>query len=206
MLAEKFYECFTKAIEAKRDVLESAWDNLGCFTNEIKQLISDAMKQTKETESFEVQREYYNIDLTGWVQRKTKSKEMLTVNDGIQAYKFEKYAWDFIMAIEHENDKNLWMDELIKLSYIFCELRVVIGYFPYIDNCTQKLMMQKKYLEEVAKTMQKLNCKDNLSNGEFMIILGDVCEKEDEGFKKLTYTPYLYNSSGKCFKLLNFEN
>jgi hypothetical protein len=37
---------------------------------------------------------------------------------GNGSYDFQPYLWDLEVAIEHENNDKLWMDEVIKLSHI----------------------------------------------------------------------------------------
>ena len=191
MTAREFWKSFEQNIKLEKIQLESVWDEQASFTEKITALISRVIKDAKPSNKFIVQPEYYNIDLTEWEQKKLKTKEKLFVENGLKGYRFEKYAWNFEIAVEHENDKNLWMDEVIKLAYVFCDLRVVIGYFPYVKE--RKEEMQQKYLDEISKTINDLKCSENMKHGEFMVILGDVGGKEANGFKKLEYTPYLYN-------------
>lgn len=200
MKAQEFWDSFSEQIKLERKQLECVWDETASFTEKISALITNVIKSAKSSNEFIVQPEYYNIDITEWEQKKVKTKEYLTVIDGYKGYRFEKYAWNFDIAVEHENDKNLWMDEVIKLAYIFCDLRVVIGYFPYLKE--GKVEMQQKYLKAVSKTITTLKCRDNMKHGEFMIILGDVLKKESEGFEKLIYTPYRYNPDKEEFELL----
>ena len=130
MTAREFWKSFEQNIKLEKIQLESVWDEQASFTEKITALISRVIKDAKPSNKFIVQPEYYNIDLTEWEQKKLKTKEKLFVENGLKGYRFEKYAWNFDIAVEHENDKNLWMDEVIKLAYVFCDLRVVIGYFP----------------------------------------------------------------------------
>jgi hypothetical protein len=63
----------------------------------------------------ETSKEYYRIDLTGWRQLREKIKADIP---GGGSYDFQPYLWDLEVAIEHENNDKLWMDEVIKLSHI----------------------------------------------------------------------------------------
>ena len=195
MTAREFWRSFEQNIKLEKIQLESVWDEQASFTEKITALISRVIKDAKPSNKFIVQPEYYNIDLTEWEQKKLKTKEKLFVENGLKGYRFEKYAWNFDIAVEHENDKNLWMDEVIKLAYVFCDLRVVIGYFPYIKEGKEE--MQQKYLDAIADTIKTLKCQENMKHGEFLIILGDVVFKETENFEKLKYTAYLYNPNPK---------
>ena len=190
MEAQEFWESFSNQIQTNQIELEEKWDSHSNekgketpFTKKIKEVIANAIKYRKPSDEFIVQPEYYNIDLTEWEQKKGKPKEKLFVENGLEGYGFEKYAWNFDIAVEHENDKNLWMDEVIKLAYIFCYLRVVIGYFPYIEEADKKIEMQQKYLDAISETIKTLKCRENMKHGGFMVILGDVVVKETENFE-----------------------
>ncbi|MBQ9807112.1 MAG: hypothetical protein IJW49_11495 [Clostridia bacterium] len=202
MKAQEFWKAFFEKVEQHREELEECWDESSRFTEKISAIITNVIKGVKPSNEFIVQPEYYNIDITEWEQKKNKTKEYLSVIDGDKGYRFERYAWNFDIAVEHENDKNLWMDEVIKLAYIFCDLRVVIGYFPYIEEADKKIEMQQKYLDAISETIKTLKCRDNMKHGKFMIILGDVGGKKSNGFKKLVYTPYRYNPDEEKFELL----
>ncbi len=207
MKAKEFWENFSEQIQINQLELEEKWDlhskrKFGetPFTKKIKEILTNVIKDKKPSKEFVVQTEYYNIDLVQWQQKKSQNKEKLFVENGIETYSFDKCAWNFDIAIEHENDKNLWMDEVIKLAYVFCNLRVVIAYFPYVKNGKEE--MQLKYLHAITDTIKTLSCNENMKHGEFMIILGDVGGKEADGFKKLVYTPYLYNAHNERFEIL----
>ncbi len=202
MTAKEFWEKFDKQVKLNADALKKVWDSPTRFTSEIKKTIkmaikekhNDAISYDKEDNygfgDYVIQPEYFNIDLVAWEQK--KDSDYYNVEDGIKGYQLLKYAWDFDIAIEHENDKYLWADEVIKLAYIYCKLRVVIGYFPYIGE-DKKYKTQLEYLNEIAKVLNNLGCKENMKCGEFMIILGDVGGKKSCGFEKIKYTPYVYN-------------
>ena len=87
------------------------------------------------------------------------------------------------------------MDEVIKLSYINCPLRIVIGYAPR--------NMQEEYLSYVSKALQILNreYQSIRESQEFMIILGDSgLDGKDVSIEN--YTPYVYDCdcNEQCFK------
>ena len=222
MTAQEFWTNFEKQIENYRPELERCWDSK-CeksgeteFTKAIKQAIKRALTEAVK-ENFErvidkgnkkiiphgtyvLQNEYYRIDLIGWEQK--KREKYYSVDDGIEGYRLNNHAWDFDIAIEHENDSSDWSDEVIKLAHIFCDLRVVIGYFPFAENDEKKKEKQLTYLKEVSETIKTLKCRENMKHGKFMIILGDVALKGAKGFEKLKYTPYLYNIETEEFEPL----
>lgn len=204
MEARKFWESFKRLVEENSAKLEDVWSERSesgkgenPFTKEIKQVITQAINQAKGVvgvNTYYTQKEYYRIDLIGWEQK--KDNNYYEINNDL-GYQLNKHAWNFDIAVEHENDEKDWSDEVIKLAYIFCKLRVVIGYFPYMKNENEKWELQQKHLDAVVGTIKQLNCSQNMNHGEFMIILGDVGKENDEGFEKLVYTPYLYNKDDK---------
>lgn len=199
MEAREFWESFKRLVEENSAKLEDVWSERSesgkgenPFTKEIKQVITQAINQAKGVvgvNTYYTQKEYYRIDLIGWEQK--KDNNYYEINNDL-GYQLNKHAWNFDIAVEHENDEKDWSDEVIKLAYIFCKLRVVIGYFPYMKNENEKWKLQQEYLNAVTKTIGQLSCKENMEHGDFMIILGDVGGKAEDGFKKLVYTPYLY--------------
>lgn len=199
MTAQNFWKSFKQQIEEHRNSLSNAWsarskkgEGENPFTKEIKQVITQAINQAKGVvgvNTYHTQKEYYRIDLIGWEQKKDTGHYEI---DNALGYQLNKHAWNFDIAVEHENDERDWSDEVVKLAYIFCELRVVIGYFPYMKNENEKWELQQKHLNAVVQTIEQLNCYGNMNHGQFMVILGDVGGKKEDNFKELIYTPYLY--------------
>ena len=116
MEAREFWLKFQDKIERRRGELEKRWLKPKAFTKSIKQYITEIIKENYPSENFVVQPEYYNIDIVGWEQKKSEKKEYLLKEDERDGYLFQKYAWDFSVAVEHENKKELWMDEVVKLA------------------------------------------------------------------------------------------
>jgi len=199
MEALEFWESFKRLVEENSAKLEDIWSERSesgkgenPFTKEIKQVITQAINQAQGVvgvNTYHTQKEYYRIDLIGWEQKKDTGHYEI---DNDLGYQLNKHAWNFDIAVEHENDERDWSDEVVKLAYIFCELRVVIGYFPYMKNENEKWELQQKHLNAVVQTIEQLNCYDNMNHGQFMVILGDVGGKKEDNFKELIYTPYLY--------------
>lgn len=87
---------------------------------------------------------------------------------------FVPSLWSLDFAIEHENDRNAWCDEAMKLAYICCPLRIVISYVN-IKQRTSDFSGDNQYLNFIAALFNQLPhyAKNNLSSGEYMIILGN---------------------------------
>ena len=110
---------------------------------------------------------------------------------GLNKKKFSPYLWDLEIALEHENDKKEWLDEVIKLSHINCPLRVVVG---YATEDSRELR-----LRFVSEMLQK-KIGNNTPNGQdFMLILGKSGISGNE-VNENTYKAYIYKN-GK-FRLI----
>jgi hypothetical protein len=72
-------------------------------------------------------------------------------------------------------------------------LRVVVGYVP-------KALPKDPYLQYVGKTIVESNKVANMSDGYFLVLLGD--SKIGKKGKKCNYTPYEWNRDENTFKLL----
>ena len=197
MDAQSFWQDFIRAIQKNRTVLENCWNDKTEFTAAMKELITKVIRAKKPSEQYVIQPEYFNIDLVEWEQKKLAAKEYLFVPEESTSFRLEKYAWNLDIAVEHENEKQLWMDEVVKLAHIFAKLRVVIGYLPRRENQERTWQLQKAYLNAVADTVSTLHCCDNMDHGDFLVILGDVDGNEATAFEKLAYTPYLYKKGEK---------
>ncbi len=73
------------------------------------------------------QNEYFRIDVIGWVGH---AEEMENDPD-YEKVDLNPHFWDLKVAIEHENSKADWSDEVFKLIHIKCPLKVIIGYSPW---------------------------------------------------------------------------
>ena len=73
MTAIEFWRSFKQNIELERTQLEDAWNESARFTEKILALISRVIKGPKQGNELIIQPEYYNIDLTEWEQKKSKT-------------------------------------------------------------------------------------------------------------------------------------
>lgn len=64
--------------------------------------------------------------------------------------KLSAHLWDLELAVEHENSKQDWTDEVIKLIHVKCPLKVVISY----NYCDERETTERKKLDFIANWMQ----------------------------------------------------
>ena len=96
------------------------------FTSKITEDLYDIIKKAGLTPSLE----YFRIDITGWKDNFQKSIFQARCKE----IKMKPYLWNLRIAVEHENNGKLWLDELIKLMHIRCPLKVI---FSYADHETR---------------------------------------------------------------------
>lgn len=188
MSAESFWNTFRKKINEQIKDVQEKWNNQSEFTELILKEISNGVLAEAKYEE-KNQYEYLRIDLIGWNE--------LNNDLGNIPKDFNRHFWAFDVAIEHENNPMDWMDEVIKLSYINCPLRIVVGYAPTTNR--------NAYLEYVANALQILNSRYQCirKGQQFMLILGDSgLQGKDVSVEN--YTPYLYDLDKKCF--INKQN
>ena len=184
-----------------RNELVDLWDNSKDFTDKMTEIISGIIKEFDST--LTVQPEYLRIDIPARKKNNGNGKEKSFCK---AEPNFEKYDWNLEIAVEHENNYRLWMDEVIKLAHINCPLRVVIGYV-HVEkngNNVSREKTQKKQLEILTHVEDVLknnivawnNINPNYPN-DFLIILGDGSVKKAD---RCYYTPYLYDADDECFK------
>ena len=162
-----------------------AWNNTRDFTNRMMEKLE---KLVLAEPGMKTEREYFRIDLVGY--KKRESAETLYHN-------LQKYSWDLEVAVEHENDYRLWVDEVVKLAHIVCPLRVVIGYLPKNSEKYPHEVVLKKVVENLKEVKA---WESSSKTGDFMIIIGD-CKVSSES-ERCVYSPYLYNYDTETFELL----
>ena len=171
MDAKAFWERFQERIRKNNKELKENWEEDEKFTKSMMKILGDIF-ETK------TQKEYYRVDLISYsLNEDHKSK-----------YKgIELYSWNLEVAVEHENKPGDWMDEVVKLAHISCDLRVVIGYLPKKQKNNHVEYLEKINSELWENIAAWRHTKDS---GDFLIIIGDssVSSKDD----CCQYTPYLY--------------
>ena len=139
------------------------------------------------------QHEYFRIDSIGYQHRYTEIDAHEAEEVGLN-----RHFWDLKVAVEHENDRADWMDEVTKLCHIRCPLKVIIGYNYYDQRDTGDI----EKLEFIAKWMPELSAFDSDSYEEILIIIGNAAPKDKAygTYEKFDYRGYLYDYENEAFE------
>ena len=84
--------------------------------------------------NMEIQKEYFRVDVTAWksmFDRKHNPNDIARWMNEFSKRNMNPHLWNLYFAVEHENDSEDWMDEVLKLVHLRCPLKVVIGYVPW---------------------------------------------------------------------------
>ena len=111
------------------------------------------------------QHEYFRIDNIGYKHNYYKITEAERDDVGLW-----RHLWDLKIAVEHENSKKDWMDEVVKLIHIRCPLKIVIAY----NNCDMREDGDIQKLDFIAKWMPEVAAFDKNAKEEFLIIIGKI--------------------------------
>ena len=162
MTAERFYhELVQKTAESENCNKEkygepSQWTQ--AITKIIQTILSDNLSEVSSDSGTEIgtSKEYYRIDVTSWIQQKD------SIREACKKVEMDPHLWQLQTAVEHENESEKWFDEVCKLSFIRCPLRVVIGYG--IENADEKINIVKDILHRTNAFTD--------ADQEFVVILG----------------------------------
>ena len=205
-MAENFYECFKESLKQSNDVTYENYQNNSSWTavmlgekrlgekrigekrrGEAEGILSDVIKKF-EGEGIQTEKEYYRVDIIGYKNRKNELIKLIDseeCKDELRKGNLSPFLWDLLVAVEHENDRKKWLDEVCKLSYIRCPLRVVITYgWNGKDEIPKGIEIAKKILKETKAFVPD-------SNQEFLIIMGCSSNSFKENLKD--------NHIEKCF-------
>lgn len=136
------------------------------------------------------QHEYFRIDTVGWI---TRYQEMEN-----EAHKLDLSAhlWDLKIAVEHENSKHDWTDEVIKLIHVKCPLKVAISY----NYCDERDTSEWEKLNFIANWMQEVKAFAKGSDEEYLLIFGNCfAPKTKTDYNTFDYRGYLYNRQTRRF-------
>ena len=158
-----------------------------------KRIIHDIIKNS----GLHVQHEYFRIDTTGWVGRYEELDEERARKLGLN-----RHLWDLKVAVEHENDKMDWLDELVKLIHIRCPLKIVISY-----NHSDRRALDSIKLDYAAECMNKVDAFSTTGTEEYLIVLGNCApkDKKSEPYKHFDYRGYIYNHNNKKFEAIQCQ-
>lgn len=138
------------------------------------------------------QHEYFRIDTIGYQHRymemPAEEAETLGLN---------RHFWDLKIAVEHENSKADWMDEVIKLTHIRCPLKVIIAY-NYFDERPEGDIEKLNY---VARWMTRVSAYDVNAEEEFLAIIGNGASRKNKALKydRFGYKGYLFDKNSELF-------
>ncbi len=195
MTAAEFFKKFQSLFDHPNILprFKEAWKNRECFTKLVMPYIAKILSDRGYAN--EHQYEYYKIDVIGWKDRKNELPNMVKPNN----YSLKEHFWHLGVAVEHENDQYDWTDELVKLLYINCPLRIVIGYYP--ENLSPNELEQT--LDYAANIVSLANKKGELvrADQEYLLILGKN-HADCEELSKETYSAYVYDTEQGRFKSL----
>lgn len=160
------------------------------FTELVNKHIIDSIVKTA---GYTPQHEYFRIDTVGWVSH----YEDMKADSEKEGLKVNAHLWDLKIAVEHENSKVDWSDEVMKLIHVKCPLKVVIGY-SYSDERGE---MERRKLDFVAKWMQSIDALQKGTDEEYLIILGNGCNHKTgvSDYTDFDYVGYLYDWESKNF-------
>jgi len=188
--ANLFFEYFLSMLEESEKVnLENyssseLWTEI--ITSSRESIIDLVFKKYSNSDDPKTNHEYFRVDniLYSRPDELELESELYNVKDDT---KLNRHIWDLIIAVEHENDRNDWTDEITKLMHIRSELRVVISYSSTID--------QKKEIIAATELIKHFGNYVRPEEGAFMLILGcrtdqldsneeiDIKEKIIKGYK-----------------------
>ena len=170
---------------------KDAWKNRECFTKLVMPYIAKILSDRGY--AGEHQYEYYNIDVIGW---KDCKRDLAGISKPA-GYALKEHFWYLGVAVEHENDQYDWTDELVKLLYINCPLRVVIGYYPETLS-SDELEQTINYASNIVSLANKGGALIR-TDQEYLLILGKN-HTDSKELSKETYSAYVYDINQGQFK------
>ena len=194
MTATEFWTEFRRLFADDSNALTAArnfWKNRDNFTKFIMPHIATILSSYGYADKN--QYEYYKIDVIGWKDCKSALAKLQTPD----TYKLKKHFWHLGVAIEHENDQSDWTDELVKLLYINCPLRIVIGYYPETLS-SEDLVKTIDYASDIVSLANETNAFIQPEQ-EFMLILGKNHDNETDLCAN-SYSAFTYNVNKKSFE------
>lgn len=200
----EFMDCIRQGMENKGDWVESKeyYKSSSKFTKYINKELMPKKCFPKFATGYS--NEYYRFDVSSWEQLKS------SVEDICKEVKMNPHLWDLRIAFEHENKQKDWFDEVIKLLYIDCPLKVVVGYNNYKKRFIDNKESDKSKLNALCLMLSKLNRINELlsKKNKFLIIIGNGGSgfKEKKGAEYFGYKGYLlYMEEGEV-KYKNIED
>ena len=192
MNARNFFKIYTDTLNKQVKELLPTYKNDKEFTPIIKKIINKIITDC----GYNAQNEYFRIDCVGWISRYENMKSDAKAKN----IKLNAHLWDLKIAIEHENSKRDWTDEVIKLIHIKCPLKVVICY----NYCNEREAEEYKKLQFVADWMKEIEAINNGIDEEYLIIIGNGCNSRTgkSDYIDFGYKGYIYDHQNNKFTLI----
>lgn len=186
--AHWFFEQYTKKITWEKYSVSYKHD--AKFTPFVIDVINEIIE---DQTNWKHQNEYFRIDAVGW------ETHYADIQEEANAVGLTPHLWNLKIAVEHENNKKDWTDELIKLMQIRCPLKVVIGYNYYDQRAANEL----KKLHIAAKMIQATESYRSIAKDEeeILLIIGNGCSRKTgkSDYTSFDYRGYLYDFKTESF-------
>lgn len=196
MEAREFLRAYIDATNARNqnNELMEIYKKDAAFTPVITGIINGIIE---EVAGYTHQNEYFRIDAVGWESHYEDMKEAAQK----AGLKVNAHLWDLKIAVEHENNKADWSDEVMKLVHVKCPLKVVIGY----SHSDERDDVERKKLDFVAEWMQKIEAFQKGTDEEYLIILGNGCNRKTgkSDYTDFGYVGYLFDWNTKKFEKIS---
>ena len=181
--AKNFLRNLKDALLSKEEQAKAVYHSNTNWTNFIKKT-TEEMIGLQENGKKSVSNEYYRIDTLKYAYTdfyNTFKAKNYRQSFGDKEY-LNVYNWRNVYAIEYENDSHSWTDELIKLSHIRSDLKVIIAYSEWLGG-------QEEYLKRIAEKMSFAkvlleNCQEESLRDKWLIVFGPCRAKGKEEYDK----------------------
>lgn len=199
LTAEKFLEQFLgKLYNLNATYKGKRYEQIYLHSKEYTNLVNrEIVRDILSENGLQHTYEYYRIDVIGWNYIENETLKRVYEKVGLRYH-----SWKLEFAFEHENLYRDWNDEAIKLLYVNCPLRVIVGYND-ADKRDHLVFGDENKLSIVAQTIEKTGIK---VQGEFLVILGNRGHgySLSNGLEKYYgYRAYLFHENSKSFKMIN---
>lgn len=182
-----FFKEFIKRVNSEENDMIETYKN---YEREWTPYIINLIKEIICNYGIVAQKEYYRIDVIGW-----QGGDYSKIKEKANELKLNDHLWNLKIAVEHENSKKDWTDELIKLCHIRCPLKVIIGY----THCENRDKTDKEKLHHAAYCLNMIEAFKE-SNDEVMLILGNGSIHKKTTYEHYGYRGYIYNRLNDCFE------
>ncbi len=161
MDAKSFFKNFKALL--KTEELKAYYHDNTAWTDKIKDIIENMIGKDN------VNREYYRIDTlkfayTDYYKSFAKEHKQYFSGSSSKSYYLNVYNWKNKIAIEYENDCHSWTDELVKLSHLRSDLKVIVAYSEWdgsFDNYKALIKEKVGFAVELIKACQEQALQDN---------------------------------------------